>query len=82
MGKKSKDLAKVELCKWDKGSYEKNLETVMDIVNNPRYICKTCGRAARLKKNLQGREPARPARFPEIAERGRAGPAPVVPALS
>jgi hypothetical protein len=52
MGKKSKDLAKVELCKWDKGSYEKNLETVMDIVNNPRYICKTCGRAARLKKNL------------------------------
>ncbi len=47
MGDKTKAL-----CKWDKGRYVKDLALLREIVAEPRFICKDCGRAAREKKWL------------------------------
>jgi len=40
------------LCKWPKSGYTKDLKKLTEIVQEPRFICKDCGRAAREKKWL------------------------------
>lgn len=46
MGKKK------EICKWDKKRIKKEFALLAEIVSNPDYICKDCGRAASDKKYL------------------------------
>jgi len=41
MGDKNKAL-----CKWDKKRYVKDLVLLREIVADPKYVCKDCGRAA------------------------------------
>ncbi len=47
-------MAKKEkmLCKWKKDDIEKKLDTLSDIVRNPKFVCKKCGRVADKKKWL------------------------------
>lgn len=40
------------LCDWDKTDRLKNLADYADIVRKPKFMCETCGRVARKKKNL------------------------------
>ena len=47
MGKKTK-----ELCKWKPDDISKNFEEFNDIVRNPKFACKKCGRVADKKKWL------------------------------
>jgi transposase-like protein len=47
MGDKTKTL-----CNWNKSRYVKDLELLREIVAEPRYVCKDCGRAAGDKKWL------------------------------
>jgi hypothetical protein len=47
MGEKIKAL-----CKWNKSRYVKDLDLLRQIVREPRFICKDCGRASREKKFL------------------------------
>jgi hypothetical protein len=47
MGDKTKAL-----CKWNKSRYVKDLALLREIVSEPRFICKDCGRAAGEKKWL------------------------------
>lgn len=39
-----------EICKWDKGDFEKYLAELGEIVREPKYACKSCGRVSRTKK--------------------------------
>jgi hypothetical protein len=41
-----------ELCQWDKDDYERKLDKLMKIVENPQFVCSKCGRAANRKKYL------------------------------
>jgi hypothetical protein len=49
-----KKMAKKEkmLCKWKKDDIDKKLDTLSDIVRNPKFVCKKCGRVADKKKWL------------------------------
>ena len=49
-----------EICKWDKGSYEQSLPQLLEVVQEPRFACKTCGRVSRYKKYL-----CKPVKFPD-----------------
>jgi hypothetical protein len=40
------------LCKWSKRKYTKDLVSLREIVNEPRFYCKDCGRVAHDKKWL------------------------------
>lgn len=40
------------LCKWKKDDYADRLDRLRDIVRNPAYVCRKCGRAAREKRLL------------------------------
>jgi hypothetical protein len=47
MGEKTKSL-----CKWNKSRYQKDIVKLRQIVQEPAFVCKDCGRAAREKKWL------------------------------
>ena len=47
MAKKTK-----ELCKWKEDDINKKFEKFSDIVRNPKFVCKKCGRVADKKKWL------------------------------
>jgi hypothetical protein len=40
------------LCKWKKDDINKKLDEFSDIVRNPEFVCKKCGRVADKKKWL------------------------------
>jgi len=40
------------LCKYKKEKIEENLETLKQIVGNPKFICRKCARAAKDEKHL------------------------------
>ena len=40
------------LCKWKKDDISKKLDILSDIVRNPKFVCKKCGRVADKKKWL------------------------------
>jgi len=40
------------LCKWKKDDINKKFDEFSDIVRNPKFICKKCGRVADKKKWL------------------------------
>jgi hypothetical protein len=41
-----------ELCDWSKDELRKHFEQLCQIVAEPRFVCKKCGRAANRKKWL------------------------------
>ena len=43
---------KKELCKWKQDDIKKNIDDFSDIVRNPKFVCKKCGRVADKKKWL------------------------------
>ena len=47
-------MAKKEklLCKWKKEAINKKFDEFCDIVRNPKFVCKKCGRVADKKKWL------------------------------
>ena len=45
MAKKDKTL-----CKWKQDEIEKNFDALRDMVANPKYVCRRCGRAVAKKK--------------------------------
>jgi 3-methyladenine DNA glycosylase/8-oxoguanine DNA glycosylase len=47
-------MAKKEkmLCKWKEDDIKKNFDKFSDIVRNPKFVCKKCGRVADKKKWL------------------------------
>jgi hypothetical protein len=47
MGKKEK-----RLCKWKEDDIERKIEALSDIVKNPKFLCKKCGRVAGKEKWL------------------------------
>ena len=47
MAKKAK-----ELCKWKQKDVRENFSEFADIVKNPKFVCKKCGRVADKKKVL------------------------------
>ena len=47
-----KSPIKKALCKLDKESIEKQMEALMELVAEPRYICRKCARVAASKHNL------------------------------
>ena len=47
MAKKTK-----ELCKWKEDDINKKFDDYSDIVRNPKFVCKKCGRVADKKKWL------------------------------
>lgn len=40
------------LCDWSKPDRLKNLAEYSSIVRKPKFVCETCGRVAKKKKNL------------------------------
>ena len=52
MSKKTRDLAKTEICKWEKADFSRDLDLLARIVRDPKYACRSCGRVARDKQNL------------------------------
>jgi rubrerythrin len=40
------------LCKWKKSDYKDRLDELRQLVNDAKYVCKRCGRAANDKKAL------------------------------
>lgn len=40
------------ICKYKKGEIEKNLDVIIQLVNQPKYICTKCGRVANDKEYL------------------------------
>jgi hypothetical protein len=40
------------MCKYKKEKIEENLETLKQIVKNPKYICRKCARVAKEEKYL------------------------------
>lgn len=49
--KKSK-LPKKAICKWDRGSLEAALPLLVTQIQDAKYVCRKCGRAAAEKKLL------------------------------
>jgi hypothetical protein len=47
-------MAKKEkrLCKWKADDIEKKMDTFIELVREPKYLCKKCGRVAEKKKWL------------------------------
>ena len=43
---------KKELCKLGKKGIEQNFKEICQLVSNPTYVCKKCGRSANSKKVL------------------------------
>jgi len=41
-----------EICKWEKGSFDKQMDQLFPIVRDPKFACKTCGRVASARKYL------------------------------
>jgi hypothetical protein len=41
-----------EICEWSKDELRKHFESLCEIVADPRFVCKKCGRAANRKKWL------------------------------
>jgi 3-methyladenine DNA glycosylase/8-oxoguanine DNA glycosylase len=41
-----------QLCKWKEDDINKKFEKFCDIVRNPKFVCKKCGRVADKKKWL------------------------------
>ena len=41
-----------KLCKWSKSKYTKDLKVLREIVQEPEFYCKDCGRVANDKKLL------------------------------
>jgi hypothetical protein len=41
-----------QLCKWNENAISKNFDKYIDIVANPKFVCKKCGRVADKKKWL------------------------------
>ncbi|OEF95855.1 hypothetical protein [Desulfuribacillus alkaliarsenatis] len=53
MGDKKKSMQDKVLCKLCKDDcIKKCLEEYVELVNDPKYICKKCGRLANKQKNL------------------------------
>ena len=50
-------MAKKEkmLCKWKEDDINKNFEKFSDIVRNPKFVCKKCGRVADKKNGCTSR---------------------------
>ena len=42
------------LCKWDKEELKDNLKELKKIVAEPRFVCRKCGRAAKLRQRCRG----------------------------
>ncbi len=40
------------LCKWGKKKIQAHFDEVAEIISNPKFICKKCGRIAGNKKYL------------------------------
>jgi hypothetical protein len=51
---KEKKMAKKEkeLCKWKTDDLNEKFDKFIDIVRNPKFVCKKCGRVADKKKWL------------------------------
>lgn len=47
MGKKNDTI-----CDWKKKDIKGNIQKLKPLVNEPKFICTKCGRAANFKKNL------------------------------
>uniref|UniRef100_Q3ASP4 Uncharacterized protein n=1 Tax=Chlorobium chlorochromatii (strain CaD3) TaxID=340177 RepID=Q3ASP4_CHLCH len=47
-----KSAIKKALCKLDKETIEKQMEALMELVAEPRYICRKCARVASTKRHL------------------------------
>jgi len=49
---KADKMAKKEkpLCKWKENDISKKFDKFADIVRNPKFVCKKCGRVADTKK--------------------------------
>lgn len=45
-------VAERSLCKWTAEDIEQHLPVLAELVDEPRYVCRKCARAARRKKNL------------------------------
>jgi len=41
-----------KLCKWKKDDISEKFDKFIDIVRNPKFVCKKCGRVADKKKLL------------------------------
>lgn len=39
-------LKEKRLCKWNEDDIDKKFEKFRDIVRNPKFVCKKCGRVA------------------------------------
>lgn len=39
-------MGKKTLCDWDKKEIEKNMDALIQIIENPRFICRKCARSA------------------------------------
>ncbi len=48
----SKKLHKKALCKWSKGDIENHLDVLVQLIDQPGFICRTCGRAANQPRSL------------------------------
>ncbi|GLP95409.1 hypothetical protein GCM10007895_07150 [Paraferrimonas sedimenticola] len=40
------------ICKWSKSAYQTKFELLLSFVEDPKFICTKCGRAANKKKVL------------------------------
>jgi len=45
-------MKKKALCKWSKGQIAKNRDQILEIVADPQFLCRDCGRVANEKKWL------------------------------
>jgi rubrerythrin len=41
-----------KMCKWGQDDIEKKLKKYSGLVNEPKYVCKSCGRVANEKDRL------------------------------
>ena len=41
-----------EICKWERGEFDKQMDLLFPIVREPKFACKTCGRVASARKYL------------------------------
>jgi lipopolysaccharide biosynthesis regulator YciM len=45
-------MSEKKLCKWKKDEYIDDLQKLIKIVKNPKYVCTKCGRVAKKEKWL------------------------------